>query len=129
MSEPWVAVDATDIVSRWRPLTDLEQAIVPKMIEDAQDLLEESIEDLGYPEVDPLDSRQVRRYKRTVATMVKRVLMNPDGYLSETVDGEYTYRRDSAVSTGALYVADDEIDRFRPKPKRRHRSAFSITPS
>lgn len=40
--------------------------------------------------------------------MVLRVLNNPDGKLSETQD-DYSYRLDSSVSTGSLYVSDAEI--------------------
>lgn len=40
--------------------------------------------------------------------MVLRVLNNPNGKLQETQD-DYSYRLDSAVSTGALYVSEAEI--------------------
>ena len=40
--------------------------------------------------------------------MVMRVLNNPDGKFEEAGD-DYRYRRDSAVSTGMLYLADSEF--------------------
>lgn len=39
--------------------------------------------------------------------MVLRVLNNPDGKFEESGD-DYSYRRDAAVSTGALYISDAE---------------------
>lgn len=40
--------------------------------------------------------------------MVLRVLNNPDGKLEEAVD-DYRWRRDSALSSGALYLSDAEL--------------------
>lgn len=124
----WVAVNASDIANRWRPLTANEALVAETLIEDAQDELEEALEELGLRAVDfPEDSRNARKYVRVVAAMAKRVLGNLEGYLTETID-DYTYRFDKAVSSGALYLADEEIDKFRPKNRRR-RGAFTITPS
>jgi hypothetical protein len=121
----WVDVQPSDIESRWRPLTTAEQAIASQLIADASDELEDALLDIGIEGAPvPTDERWVRRYKRTVVAIVRRVLSNPEGYLSEEIDG-YIYRRDKAVSTGTLYVSDSEIDRFR----RRRRGSFTITPS
>lgn len=130
MSGAWVGVSDQDIVSRWRPLTPEEASIVDQVIEDAQDILETEAEDAGFSPIDesnPGDARRARAYRRAVASMVIRVLKNPDGLLSETIDN-YTYRRDSAVSAGVLYVADDELARLRPATTRPRRGAFSIFP-
>jgi hypothetical protein len=43
--------------------------------------------------------------------MVLRVLSNPGGKLEERQD-DYQYRLDSAVSSGALYLSDDELARL-----------------
>lgn len=131
MIEPWVAVNADDITSRWRPLTEAETAIIGKLIADAQDILEEDAEVAGLSPVADDDSRRARSYKRIVAGMVKRVLTNPEGILSfaETIDDyRREYRRDAAVSRGDLYVSDDELARLRPAEARRSRGAFSIFP-
>jgi len=55
--------------------------------------------------------------------MVRRVLLNPGGLRSETVD-DYSYTRDTVLSAGELYMTDSEIDALRPV----RTSAFSITP-
>lgn len=41
-------------------------------------------------------------------SMVLRVLRNPDGKLEEQID-DYRWRRDSAISSGALYITDAEL--------------------
>lgn len=54
-------------------------------------------------------SDQFRRVVVQVqCAMVLRVLNNPDGRLEEQGD-DYSYRLDQAVSTGALYVTDAEL--------------------
>jgi hypothetical protein len=121
----WQIVTPADIVSRWRPLTPEEANIIASVIADAQDILEVAAEDAGIPEVTAGDGRRVRAYVRLVATMVIRVLRNPDGFLTETID-DYTYRRDSAVSAGALYLSDDELGQLRPVGGPRRRSSFTI---
>jgi len=124
----WVAVTAEDIVKRWRPLTPAESSVVDAIIEDAQDIVESEAEDLGIPAPTDANDRRLRMYTRIVATMAIRVLINPEGILSETID-DYTYRRDSAISSGALYVSDDEMAQLRPITGRRRRGAFTIVPS
>lgn len=122
---PWFPVAPADVVSRFRPLDPDEAAVVEQMIQDAQDILEEAAEALDLPV--PSTERGQRTYRRLVSAMVIRVLRNPDGYLTETTDG-YTYRRDSALSAGILYVSDDELEQLRPTTRRR-RGAFTIVPS
>ena len=48
---------------------------------------------------------------QTLCAMVLRVLSNPEGKLSESQD-DYSYRLDSSVSTGALYLSDAELARL-----------------
>jgi hypothetical protein len=124
---PLVAVDASDIAARWRELTPAETAIIDTLIEDAQDILEEALELRGILVAPDLERWQ-RAYVRVVASMVKRVLQNPEGYLSTafTIDDyRQEYRRDSAVSAGALYLSDLELSGLIPDA-RRARGAFSI---
>jgi hypothetical protein len=122
---PWFQVDKNDVISRFRALEPDEDATVDTMIADAQDILEDAAEAAGIEA--PTTDRGERTYTRIVAAIVIRVLRNPDGYLTETIDG-YTYRRDSAISAGALYVSPDEINQLRPTVRPR-RGAFTIVPS
>jgi hypothetical protein len=55
--------------------------------------------------------------------MVMRVLLNPNGLRSETID-DYSYTIDTARSAGELYLTDNEIAMLRPI----RTSAFSIVP-
>jgi hypothetical protein len=127
----WVDVTSEDISNRWRPLTPGEAAIIDTLIADAQDILEETLEARGLTGIPsaPTDAeRWQRAYIRVVATMVKRVLQNPEGFLSTafTIDDyRQEYRRDSAVSAGVLYVSDLELNGLIPGARRR-RGAFSI---
>lgn len=123
----WFTVTPGDIVKRWRPLEDAETTVAEQIIEDAQDIFESAVEAAGIAAPAPDDERRKRAYIRAVAYMVIRVFKNPDGILTETLDG-YTYRRDSAVSTGMLQPTADEIDQLRPTVRPR-RGAFTIRPS
>lgn len=123
----WFDVEADDIVKRWRLLEPAETSVVGQVIEDAQDIYEAAVEAAGIPAPAPDDDRRERAYVRAIAYMVIRVFKNPDGILTETLDG-YTYRRDSAVSTGMLQPTADEIDQLRPVVRPR-RGAFTIRPS
>lgn len=126
---PWTYVSSDDIVRRFRPLTDAEKEIIDTLIADAADILETAAMNLGIPAVSSAqDNTASRSYVRIVASMVIRVLRNPDGYLTETID-DYTYRRDTAVSAGALYVSEDEVLQLRPALAPRQKGAFSITQS
>ena len=124
----WQRVQQKDVVDRWRALTADEARIVDTVIRDAEDIVQAAADDAGIAEPGSNDQRRLRAYIRVVATMVIRVLKNPDGILTETID-DYTYRRDSAVSAGALYVSDEEIEQLRPTANRRRRGAFTIVPS
>jgi hypothetical protein len=122
----WQSVDVAAVQNRWRMLDADEARIAPTLIADAQDILETAAEHVGVTEgVVAGNERLQRAYVRVVASMVARVLKNPDGFLTETEDA-YTYRRDSAVSSGALYVSPEEVGSLTPAPVRR-RGAFSIT--
>lgn len=121
----WPDVVENDIVSRFRALDSGEEAVIETMIEDAEDIVQDAAAAAGIDA--PATERGERAYKRIVAAVVIRVLRNPEGYLTETLD-DYTYRRDSAVSAGVLYVSDAEVEQLRPTARRR-RGAFTIVPS
>ncbi|QJU54339.1 Gp19/Gp15/Gp42 family protein [Herbiconiux sp. KACC 21604] len=122
---PWVPVAKKDITDRWRELTAAELSIIDTLILDAQDELEDDIEAAGYLPIDWTDEKKARRYKRTVAAMVKRLLLNPEGFLSETVEGEYSYRRAEVLASGALAATELELAKFAPH-RRPRRGSFTI---
>lgn len=121
----WMNIAPADITARFRPLTPEETAIVQEIITDAQDMVTAALEDAGW-DAAPVDDRRERAFVRAVAYAVIRIFQNPDGILTETIDG-YTYRRDSAVSTGRLYIHPDDFAALKPAGVRRRRGAFTIT--
>lgn len=96
----------TDLTARsFRPLTEQEQQVGAVLLGDAWDLITGQL-----PHAEArvtTDAKFAALVKQVQVAMVLRVLKNPDGLLSEQID-DYTYRRDSAISTGALYLSADE---------------------
>lgn len=122
----WPTVDKGAIESRWRTLTVAESAVVDQRIADAEAELQYQLRLRGVFDAPQDDPTWETIYIATVAEMVRRYLINPDGWLQESEaidDYRRDRRRDSAVSAGLLYVTDDEIGRLMP---RRRRRAFTI---
>ena len=103
MSNP---ATSNDLVARsLRTLTTQELQVGATLLDDAWNVIVSRI-----PTVDTRatpDSEFASLVKQVECAMVLRVLNNPNGYLSENID-DYEYRRDQAVSTGALYLSDAE---------------------
>jgi hypothetical protein len=107
-----------DLEDRWRPLsTDQETANATALLADAWAMLlmrRPTLEaDITAATV------TTANVVRVVCAMVLRVLRNPDGLLEESLD-DYRYRRDSAISAGALYVSSDELADLTPGRARRN---------
>lgn len=115
MSNPATVGDVED---RWRPLTDQETTNAEALLADAWALLLARRPTLEADITAATVSEE--NVIRVVVAMVLRVLRNPDGKLEESID-DYSYRRDSAMSTGGLYVTTDELADLTPG-RRRHRS-------
>jgi len=101
-----VVVTPTDVAAGWRPLTESE-------VTTAEGSIPEAIVILG-AEVPALESKDPALVKLVVAKMVRRVLKNPDGWrvapgasIDDYNEGGGT--RDSSLSTGELYVSDQEL--------------------
>lgn len=122
----WPDVDKEAIETRWRGLTDAETAIVDQRILDAEAELQYQLRLRGMLDAPVGDTTWATIYIATVAEMVRRYLINPDGWLQESEaidDFRRDRRRDSAVSAGLLYVTDAEVDKLL---FRRRRGAFTI---
>ncbi len=123
----WPDVKVDDLEARWRPLTDAEKTVAEERLEDAASDLQLALEERGLF-TPPTSDAWERRFIRTAVEMVRRYLINPDGWLEETEridDWSETKRRDAAVSTGAVYFTDAELVALIPRDNRR-RGAFSI---
>ena len=96
----------SDIEARWRNLSLQEATNAATFLDDAWNLL------LGRRPTLEADiaagTVTTANVVRVVCAMVLRVLKNPDGKTEESVD-DYSYKRDGAVSSGALYVTPDEL--------------------
>lgn len=99
-------VSTGDIEDRWRPLTDQETLNAEAFIDDAWWLLLSRRPSLEDQLADETVSEG--NVVRVICAMVLRVLKNPNGLLQESID-DYTYRRDTLVSGGLLYVTSDEL--------------------
>lgn len=116
-----IYVRPEDVAAGWRPLTTDETATAQGLIEEASVLLRVLV-----PGVDSLDEALVRF---VAVRMIRRVLKNPDGYRTrnESVD-DYSDGGtiDSSLSTGELYVSDQELAWLGVKPASETKRAFEI---
>lgn len=100
-----------DVEARWRPLTADEQITTQTLMDDTWAMLTGRLSaleaNLTAGTVSPAN------VVRVVCAIVVRVLRNPEGLLEEQSD-DYRYRRDQAVSTGQLFVTDQEIADLSP---------------
>ena len=120
MANP-VTVDA--VAARWRPLTDAERAVAEELLVDTWAILTTKVTDLE----DRLTADEISTELVTavVSGIVLRVLKNPSGLLTQSIDG-YSYTRDKLMATGALNPTDDELDLLRDADQQS--GAFTIVP-
>jgi hypothetical protein len=99
-----IYVRPDDVAAGWRPLTDAEVITAQGLIDEVTVLLRVLV-----PGVDELDEALVRF---VAVRMIRRVMKNPGGYRirNESID-DYSDGGtiDSALSTGELYVSDQEL--------------------
>ncbi|HYH11731.1 MAG TPA: Gp19/Gp15/Gp42 family protein, partial [Thermomicrobiales bacterium] len=99
-------VTVAELEARWRPLTPAEAEVAQALLDDAWAILT-----LRLPTLEQrMDAQEVSTGAviAVVSAMVLRVMRNPDGKISESID-DYTYRRADAVSDGALFVSSAEL--------------------
>lgn len=113
-----------DVEARWRPLVGQEVTNCTTLRADAWRMLKRRIPTL---EADiATDADLSAETVRVIATAVLRVLKNPDGLSSESVD-DYTYKRDGSAADGVLHFTDDELGALLDDPAEGARGrAFEI---
>lgn len=135
MSWPEVKVD--DVVEQWRALSTEETAVATKRLVSAEAELRSQLRLRGVDGTpsfadseDP--SEQVAEwsalYVTTVVDVLRGYLVNTEGWLEETEridDYSTTKRRDRSMSSGRMFVAEEQVARLVPR-RRRRRGAFSI---
>lgn len=107
--------EVTDVAKRWRPLSDAEAIVAAALLEDAWRIvkqrlpgIEQRMDDYD-PDADPPEGLDPALVVQVLVAMVLRVLKNPEAKRQESID-DYSYLRDNAVSSGMLYLSDDELD-------------------
>lgn len=109
----------TDVENRWRPLTAAEVNVVDTLLGDAWSILTARRPTL---EADiTAGTVSEANVVRILANMVLRVMKNPEGKRSETID-DYSYTRDNALSAGELHVTDAELADITPEGFKRSKS-------
>lgn len=112
--------EPSDVAGGFRDLTDEEVQRTYTLLDRAERLLTSRIPTIAARvTAGTLDVQTVIDIE---AAMVERVLRNPDGKKTESID-DYSYTRDGALSSGSLYVSDEEIALLLPVRQR----ARSIT--
>lgn len=104
---------AADVVGRWRPLTAAEEAQAEVLLDDASDLIRFRV-----PDVDAriaAGDLPATIAKQVAVAMVKRVMKNPNGLISEQID-DYSYRRADGGPNGELELTDDEESMLSGQP-------------
>lgn len=108
-----------DVEARFRPLSNEEVLVAETLIDDAwwmilgrRPNIETNIDDGSVLEANVI---------RIIASMVRRVLLNPEGLLEESID-DYRMRRDSLISSGVLRIEDSELFDLTPGGSRRTNS-------
>ena len=105
-----------DIEARYKPLNTQQTTNATAYLADAWALLTTRRPTL---EAD-LDAGLVSEANviRVVAAMVIRVMRNPDGKLSESID-DYKYTRSELLASGLLHVTGDELADISPGRRSR----------
>lgn len=89
-----------------RPLTDAEKTVGAVLLDDVWNIL---LTQKPFAEAKVDTSASFRAVVvQILCAAVLRLLANPDGKYSETID-DYQYTLDKARSTGALYLSDSEL--------------------
>ena len=100
----FIGVYPEDVAAGWRPLSATETVTAQGLITEAAVMLTISVPDL--------EGKDQGIVSLVVSRMVRRVLKNPDGYRvrNESID-DYSDGGtvDSTLSTGELYVSDQEL--------------------
>jgi hypothetical protein len=119
-----------DVAGVWRPIADeSERDVISNLISDASQMIAE-IPVVRQRVADDLLSESTLRM--VCKHMVRRVMINPSGLRQFGVSADDAQRNgtyDSSISTGRLYITDDEMARLAGRPVVGVDSgAFSIRP-
>ncbi len=102
-----------DVQATWRPLSDAEFEVAQTFSEWASIKLRARVPNLDVRiAANEGDLADLARF--TVAAVVKRAMLNPEGWREEAID-DYRRVRDSAIASGALYVSSEDAADLMPR--------------
>lgn len=112
-----------DIEAMWRPLSEQETINATALLAAVWARVKFQVPgveaNLDSEALDPILARAV------LVAAVLRVLRNPEGLRQQQID-DYSYTRDTALSSGELYLSDDELALLgAPKPRARSMNTSS----
>lgn len=114
-----ITVTEADIEKVWRPLTTDEAALIPGLSNRAWIRILARFPDIEAntapipPATEPLISSDL--VADVMASMIVRVLKNPDSVRSDSID-DHTTTLDVAISSGEMYLTAEEVDLLTPRP-------------
>jgi len=115
-----------DLEARFRSLTAEERPGAEALLDDAWAILLTVVPDLE----DRMASgaASVNLVVSVVSAMVLRVLRNPNGVRSWSVD-DYSETRDNSLAAGSLYASPDEVRLLTGLASSTRKGAFSVAPA
>lgn len=121
MANPATTVD---VASRWHPLDTNETTVAQTYLDTAWVMLKRKIDGIEALVADDPDLEVATVH--VLATAVLRVLKNPDGLKSESVD-DHSADWNADAASGSLFFTDDELSDLAPG-EAEHGRAFMIDP-
>lgn len=110
-------ITLSDVEDRfYRPLTDRELVNTKAWLSDSWWLLTTRLPALESNVT--ATTVPLANVRRVVVAMVHRLLKNPEGFVTESID-DYSYRRATLVASGALSLEDDERALLIPGGRRK----------
>lgn len=119
-------VQVGDLEARFRPLVGTEVTVAEALLDDAWAILVSSLPDIDARMTS--GATNVALVRSVVSSMVLRVLRNPDGVRTWSVD-DYSQTRDASVAGGSLYLSADELALLNGRASSARRGAFSVAPA
>ena len=105
-------VSVLDLEARWRPLSEQERVNAVSFL---GDVWAEALSRRPSLEADvTAGTVSEANVIRVVSAAVLRILKNPDGYESESID-DWSGRRNALVADGLLRFTDDELASLTPR--------------
>lgn len=100
----------SDLVARWRPLSDSEQSQGQVLLDDVWRMLRRRLtaQGIDLAVVVTTDAEVLGESVRVMCTAVLRVMKNPDGFKREAVD-DWSAEKNADIYSGELYLTADEI--------------------